>query len=49
MVVTCSETDSVKFNDASAYRNTIFLRLKTDTLYILERALEGNQTSSGTK
>jgi len=25
MVVTCSETDSVKFNDASAYRNTIFL------------------------
>ena len=25
MVVTHSETDSVKFNDASAYRNTIFL------------------------
>ena len=25
MVVTYSETDSVKFNDANAYRDTIFL------------------------
>jgi len=25
MVVTYSETDSVKFNDASVYRNTTFL------------------------
>jgi len=32
MVVTYSETDSLKFNDASAYRNTIFLWLKAETL-----------------
>jgi len=32
LVVTYSEADSVKFNDASAYRRTIFLWLKTRTL-----------------
>jgi len=47
MVVTYSETDSVKFNDASAYRNTIFVIENRDALE--QRALEGNQTSSGTK
>jgi len=30
--ITYSETDSVKFNDASVYRNIIFLWLKTKTL-----------------
>ena len=30
--VTYSETDNLKLNDASAYRNTIFLWLKTETL-----------------
>jgi len=33
MVVTYLERNSVKFNDASAYRNTIFLWLKTGTLH----------------
>jgi len=32
LVVMNSETDSVKFNDASVYRHTIFLWLKTGTL-----------------
>jgi len=32
LVVTYSETDRVKYNDASVYRHTIFLWLKTRTL-----------------
>jgi len=31
LVVTYSDTDSIKFNDASAYRHTTFLCLKTGT------------------
>jgi len=32
LAITYSETDSVKFNDASAYRHTILLWLKTRML-----------------
>ena len=32
LAVTYSETDSVTFNDASVYRHTIFLWLKTRSL-----------------
>jgi len=48
LVVTYSETDSVKFNDASVHMHTIFFVIENQDASE-QRALEGNQTSSGTK